>query len=164
MFGSIKKLLALRKLQGLWKKRNLTSRKWWEEFVGTALKVPEINDFVRGTMQNLQGYKTYILAAVIGAATVAKALGYLDENTYNTLMGLLGAGTAATLAAKMNRTEMIAKEVQTDGLITKTVAVQTNNVIQPLVSPSQQGMGRTTGMTGGSSTHPADKSYDRNRK
>ena len=145
MFDSIKKLINLRKLQGVWKKRKLTSPKWWEEFVGTALKVPEINTFARDTMESLKGYKTYILAAIIGAATVAKALGYLDENTYNTLMGLLGAGTAATLAAKMNRTEMIAKEVQTDGLITKNVAVQTNNVIQPLVSPSQSGMGRTGG-------------------
>lgn len=159
MFDSIKKLLALRKLQGLWKKKDLTSQKWWEEFVGTALKVPEINTFARDTMESLKGYKTYILAAAIAAVVIAKQLGYIDEATANNLLTLLGAGTAATMAAKINRTELIARTTQ-------TAAIQTNNVIQPLVSPSQHGMSagqtmrRDAGLTSGSS-HPADSNYAR---
>lgn len=52
----------------------------------------------------LQGYKTYVIAGFIAAVTLAHALGYIDEATFTTLLGLLGAGGAATLAAKVNRT------------------------------------------------------------
>lgn len=51
----------------------------------------------------LQGYKTYIIAVLIGALTVAKALGYIDQVTYDTLVSLLGAGALGTVAAKINR-------------------------------------------------------------
>jgi len=54
-------------------------------------------------MNTLQGKKTYIIAAAIGAVTVAHTLGYLDDATSQTLLTLLGAGGAATLAAKINR-------------------------------------------------------------
>ena len=52
----------------------------------------------------LQGYKTYLMAALIAVVSVAHTLGYLDDATQQTLLGLLGAGAAATLAAKINRT------------------------------------------------------------
>lgn len=161
MFDSIKKLFALRKLNSLWHKRDITSQKWWDEFIGTSLKIPEITDFVRDTMKNLQGYKTYILAAAIAGVVLAKQLGYLDETTANTILTLLGAGTASTLAAKMNRTEEIAKNVEYTTLITKDAAVQTNNVIQPLVSPSQNPYNKA-GATGGG-MHPADSTFRNQR-
>lgn len=51
-----------------------------------------------------QGKKTYLIAVAIGAATVAHTLGYVDDGLYQTLLAFLGAGGAATLAAKVNRT------------------------------------------------------------
>ena len=52
----------------------------------------------------LQGYKTYIMAGLMAAVQVGKVLGYVDEATAGTLMGLLGAGAIGTVAAKINRT------------------------------------------------------------
>ena len=54
-------------------------------------------------MAMLQGKKTYIVAGATAAAAVAHALGYVDDPTYQMLLGLLGASGAATLAAKINR-------------------------------------------------------------
>ena len=51
----------------------------------------------------LQGYKTYIVAALIAVVSIAHTLGYSDPATQQTLLGLLGAGAAATIAAKINR-------------------------------------------------------------
>ncbi len=51
----------------------------------------------------LQGYKTYILATAGIAVTVAYMLGMLDENAFNSILTLLGFGSAATLGAKINR-------------------------------------------------------------
>lgn len=51
----------------------------------------------------LQNYKTYLVALLMGALTVMKALGTIDEETYNTLMALLASGGIATVAAKINR-------------------------------------------------------------
>ena len=45
------------------------------------------------------GYRTYLCAIGIGIATAAKALGYLDEATYQALVGMLGAGGLAALRA-----------------------------------------------------------------
>lgn len=53
----------------------------------------------------LAGYKTYIIAILSGALTVMKALGYIDETLYNTLMALLASGGIASVAAKINRIE-----------------------------------------------------------
>ena len=52
----------------------------------------------------LQGSKTYILAGAIAVLSVAHSLGYVDDATHQTVLGLLGAGAAATMAAKINRT------------------------------------------------------------
>jgi len=50
-------------------------------------------------MNALQGYRTYIIAALIGLITVGHQLGYIDSITYQTLLGVLGAGGLATLRA-----------------------------------------------------------------
>lgn len=50
-------------------------------------------------MNVLSGYKTYLCAVGIGVATAAKALGYLDEATYQAIVGFLGAGGLAALRA-----------------------------------------------------------------
>ena len=51
-----------------------------------------------------QGKKTYLVAAAIAAVAVAQKLGYLDADSAQMILTLLGAGGAATLAAKINRT------------------------------------------------------------
>ena len=47
----------------------------------------------------MAGYKTYLVAGLAGIVTALKALGYLDEATFQVLMGLLGAGGLASLRA-----------------------------------------------------------------
>lgn len=51
----------------------------------------------------LQGYKTYILATAGITVTVAYMLGMIDENAFNSILTMLGFGSAATLGAKINR-------------------------------------------------------------
>lgn len=51
----------------------------------------------------LQGYKTYIIAALVATLAALHALGYIDEATYQTLLALLGAGGLSTVAAKIGR-------------------------------------------------------------
>lgn len=53
----------------------------------------------------LKGQKTYILAALVALTTAAKFLGYLTDDQFQTLLALLGAGTAASLGAKVNRVD-----------------------------------------------------------
>jgi hypothetical protein len=57
----------------------------------------------------LQGFKSYIVAAVAAAVTVAHMLGYIDETLFQSLMALLGSGAVATVAAKLNRATAQAK-------------------------------------------------------
>ncbi len=45
----------------------------------------------------LSGYKTYIIAVLIGIATVVHQIGYIDALTYQTILGILGAGGLAAL-------------------------------------------------------------------
>lgn len=59
-----------------------------------------LNKFLEGMSMNaLQGYRTYIIAGLIGVATVLHQLGYIDSQTYQTVLGVLGAGGLATLRA-----------------------------------------------------------------
>jgi len=51
----------------------------------------------------LKGYKTYIVAILAGLVAAAYTLGYIDEQTRDTLLALLGAGALGTVAAKINR-------------------------------------------------------------
>ena len=47
----------------------------------------------------LDGYKTYIAAAVIGLLTALNYLGILDDENYKTLVGLVGSLGLAALRA-----------------------------------------------------------------
>lgn len=58
----------------------------------------------------LQGYKTYIIAALIAILAGLKAMGYIDETTYQTLIALLGAGGLTTVAARISRVQSDVKE------------------------------------------------------
>lgn len=78
---------------------HLESPSYWRDTFTALLAIHEVQ--VMLTM--LQGYKTYVCAALMGALTVLKALGYIDDATYQTLMALLGAGAVGTVAAKINR-------------------------------------------------------------
>lgn len=56
-------------------------------------------------MDKFSGYKTYIFAVLMGLLAMAHYLGYIDDTLYNSGIGLLGAGTAAALGAKVNRVD-----------------------------------------------------------
>lgn len=60
----------------------------------------------------LAGKKTYIIAAIAGLVTVAHSLGYIDDSTWQFLLGLLNAGGLATLGAKANRIESKTDAIQ----------------------------------------------------
>lgn len=51
----------------------------------------------------LTGNKTYLLAVCIGVLSAAHALGWITEDTFHTLVGLLGAGGLAALRAGVKR-------------------------------------------------------------
>lgn len=51
----------------------------------------------------LQGYKTYLVGAVMALLTGLKYMGHIDQDTYDMLMKLLTGGGLVTLAAKVNR-------------------------------------------------------------
>ena len=57
----------------------------------------------------LKGYRTYLIAIAIALASGARYLGWIDENAYQLIMGLLGAGAAATirLGSKDDAAEVI---------------------------------------------------------
>ena len=63
-------------------------------------------------MKSLEGYKTYIIAFLIGSVTVAYHSGYIDEGTWQLILGILNAGGISTLAQKMNRTEAKTEAIQ----------------------------------------------------
>jgi hypothetical protein len=70
--------------------------KFLTEVFKTAWEIKEIREM-------LKGFKSYIVAAVAAAVTVAHMLGYIDEAMFQSLMALLGAGAVTTVAAKLNR-------------------------------------------------------------
>lgn len=74
----------------------LADTKFWVNVYQTAWEVKEIR-------MTLQGFKSYIIAAMAAAVTVAHMLGYIDEAMFQSLMALLGAGAVTTVAAKLNR-------------------------------------------------------------
>lgn len=51
----------------------------------------------------MNGYKTYIVAGLIGLATVAHTLGWIDDTVYQVILGLLGAGGLAALRAGVTK-------------------------------------------------------------
>lgn len=85
--------------KGIAHPEQLESPLYWRDTFTAFLSIREVRDMIT----KLQGFKTYIVAALMGALTVLKALGYIDDATYQTLMALLGAGAVTTVAAKINR-------------------------------------------------------------
>jgi hypothetical protein len=77
----------------------LKTQKFGIEVFKTAWGIEEI----RTMLAALKGFKSYIVAALAAAVTVAHMLGYIDESTFQSLMALLGSGAIATVAAKLNR-------------------------------------------------------------
>lgn len=47
----------------------------------------------------LSGYRTYLCAIGVGIATAALSAGWVDQQTYQIVIGLLGAGGLASLRA-----------------------------------------------------------------
>jgi hypothetical protein len=70
--------------------------KYWTELFKIAISIREVKEM-------LNGYKTYIVAALTAAVTLLHSLGYIDDATYKALLALLGAGAMGTVAAKINR-------------------------------------------------------------
>ncbi len=56
-------------------------------------------NYIGSTITFLKGKKTYILATLGALVVFVKFLGWIDEATANTLLGLLGFGAFATLRA-----------------------------------------------------------------
>ena len=49
------------------------------------------------------GYKTYIVAVLMGALSTAHMLGWIDDATYQAVLGLLGAIGLGTLRAGVTK-------------------------------------------------------------
>ena len=47
----------------------------------------------------MTGWKTYAVAGLMGVATVAQAMGWIDQQTFVTIMGILNGGGFAALRA-----------------------------------------------------------------
>ena len=51
------------------------------------------------------GYKTYIIAALIALTVFAKVVDWIDENAMTIILSLLGAGGMATIKHAVSKTE-----------------------------------------------------------
>ena len=51
----------------------------------------------------MPGKKTYIIAALVALATFAKTMSWIDDQTYQLILGLLGAGGLAALRAGVTK-------------------------------------------------------------
>lgn len=57
-------------------------------------------------MRWMSGRKTYIIAILMGALSTAHMLGWLDDATYQAILGLLGAVGLGTLRAGVTKSGM----------------------------------------------------------
>lgn len=72
----------------------------------------------------LDGKKTYITAAVLGLASFALAMGWLDKEQYQVIVGLLGSlGLAALRSGVAKSTTDKAKEVGPEEAVTLSGAL-----------------------------------------
>lgn len=55
-------------------------------------------------LNRLDGYKTHIQAVLIGIASAAHYMGWIDTQAYMLIVGLLGAGTVSSLHQAVTRT------------------------------------------------------------
>ena len=104
MFGRVRNLLRYAKLYGLYRdgveqRDKLAQPAFWRDVLHTAVTLTEVQE-----MQiMLKGYKSYIVAILMGAIQVGVMLGYITQEMANELYKLLGAGAVMTVAAKINR-------------------------------------------------------------
>ena len=72
----------------------------------------------------LEDKKTYICAALAGLATIAYSLGWIEQSTWQVIMGLLVPAAAATLkAGQLAQTAKIeAKAAEVAKTLAKTTA------------------------------------------
>jgi len=56
-------------------------------------------------MDKLSGYRTYILALLVIVAAVLKHFGIIDDATFQTLLVILGGGTAMSLRSGVKKLE-----------------------------------------------------------
>lgn len=52
----------------------------------------------------MSGYKTYIVAAVLAAAVFAHSMGWIDDQVFQVIVGLCGAGGLAALRMGVSKT------------------------------------------------------------
>lgn len=115
MFNRLINLYRIQKLYGLIRDlieqpKKYNNARHWKQIVSAALLVKEIQEM----FDKLKGYKTYIVAILAAAVTVAHALGYIDDETKNTLLALLASGATATVAAKINRVQKTTDAVEVE--------------------------------------------------
>lgn len=53
-------------------------------------------------LEQLNGYKSYILGSLMVIITVLYALGIVDRETFEAIVGLLGGGSILTLRSAIN--------------------------------------------------------------
>ena len=51
----------------------------------------------------MAGYKTYLVALLLALATFAKAMGWIDNKTYEIIIGILGALGLSALRAGVTK-------------------------------------------------------------
>lgn len=70
----------------------------------------------------MNGNKTYIVAGVAALATAAKYLGYIDEVTYQAIIGFLGAAGLATMRSAIGnvKSEVADAKVQVRSLMAQS--------------------------------------------
>lgn len=100
----IKSLLNLKRIlkayqlirSGVFNKEILKDSKYWSELFKTLFSIKEVQEM-------LAGYKTYIVAVLLGLVTALHSMGKIDDSLFQMLLGLLNAGAISTVAAKINR-------------------------------------------------------------
>lgn len=60
----------------------------------------------------MNGNKTYVIAALIVGVTLLHTFGYIDDSTWQMLLGILNGGAVTTLAMKGNRIEAKTDAIQ----------------------------------------------------
>ena len=91
--------------KGIKNPKLLKTSEYWSELFKRALRVEEFRILLGRLMEKLKGYKTYLVAIAVGAVTVLHTLGYIDDETFKTLLGILNGLGLATISAKMNRVD-----------------------------------------------------------
>ena len=114
--------------------RNYKSTKDGQKIWDKLTQITEFKELIqKERMEALKGNKTYIVAGLAGAATVAKFLGLIDEGTWQTIMGFLGAAGGMTLAAKINHNTLISKqaEYKVNALLNQSSMINMGQGINP---------------------------------